>query len=172
MDDAKQKIIDGLKTAMEAEAGGFHFYTMTAEHTKDPHGKETFQALAGEEKKHLDFLSAQMKSMTETGKVDVSIKLGNQIDYTEIPIFSEEIISRAGDAAFEMSALSIGMQLEKSSIEYYTSQANLASNSGYPEVEAFYLELVKWERKHLDALSRQQALLKEDFWAQGGFAPF
>jgi len=172
MDEPRQKIIEGLKIAVEAEASGYHFYTMTAEKTDDPAGAEAFKILAAEEESHLNYLNQQLKSFIEKGEPDPSLELGEQFDFTASPIFSDDLVSRAGKAQFEMSALSIGMQLEKSSIDFYESQAKFASDAGLPVVEMFYMELVKWEKKHYEALSRQQELLREDFWAQGGFAPF
>jgi rubrerythrin len=68
-----------------------------------------------------------------------------------------------------MSALSIGIQLELASMNYYREQAEKASN---PDVSGFYTELADWETGHYNALLRQQEMLKEDFWAKGGFAPF
>ena len=172
MDDTLQRIIDGLKEAIESEASGYHFYSMVADRTEDPAGRETFQILAAEEKSHLNYLSAQLKSFQEKGEPDSALSLGDQHDYTSSPIFSDDLIARADHGQFEMSALSIGMQLEKNAIDYYGSQAKLASDAGLPLIEMFYEELVKWEKVHYDALARQQELLREDVWAKGGFAPF
>ena len=85
------------------------------------------------------------------------------------PIFSEKIRSRIGEAHLEMSALSIGIQLELSAINYYKQEAGSAED---PAVKQFYRELADWESNHYNALLRQQLMLKEDYWSESGFAPF
>jgi len=169
MNDATTKLKDGLRRAIQTEADGYQFYTMASQTTKDPKGKQTFKILAAEEMKHLDFLKSQYKSVNDTGAIDAKLRLGDQHDFSKDPIFSDEIRNRIGDAQFEMSALSIGMQLELSSINYYKEQAEQSDN---PDVAAFYYELADWEKIHYEALERQQEMLKEDFWSKGGFAPF
>jgi rubrerythrin len=169
MNDSTGKLMDGLRQAIQTEADGYQFYTMASETTKDSKGRQTFKILAGEELKHLDFLRSQYKSVVDTGVINPKLKIGEQHDFSNDPIFSDEILDRIGDAQFEMSALSIGMQLELSSIRYYQEQAEESDNV---DVAAFYYELVDWEKNHYEALERQQEMLKEDFWAKGGFAPF
>ncbi len=169
MQDETIIILEGLKTAIEAEANGANFYSMAAEKTSDPLGKQAFEILASEEKQHMEFLLAQYNVLSETGSLDTDLILGAQHDFETGQIFSEAIADRLQESQFEMSALSIGMQLEMSSITFYRSQADRVEN---PEIKKFYKELITWEQGHFDALYRQQQMLKEDFWASGGFASF
>jgi len=166
---ADERMIKGLRKAMEIEVNGRNFYTMAADGAVDPKGKEAFRILADEELRHLDFLRTHYRSAMEFGSIDTALTLGTRHDFQAGPIFSDEIAGRLKNAQFEMSALSIGMQLELSSMDFYKKQASEVSD---PYVKRFYEELVKWEKGHYDALSRQQEMLKEDFWATGGFAPF
>jgi rubrerythrin len=69
----------------------------------------------------------------------------------------------------EMSALSIGIQLELNAINFYKTQATEIDNQ---EVKKFFRELVDWETGHYHALLRQQESLKEDYWSSAGFSPF
>ena len=85
------------------------------------------------------------------------------------PIFSEHLKSRLQDAHYEMSALSIGIQLEQSSMAYYKEQAGRHAD---PAIRAFFEELADWERGHYEALTRQQESLKDDYWYGAGFSPF
>lgn len=169
MNDSTGKLMDGLRRAIQTEADGYQFYTMASQTTKDPKGRQTFKILAAEELKHLDFLKSQYQAVSDTGAINPALKIGDRHDFSKDPIFSDEILNRISGAQFEMSALSIGMQLELSSINYYKEQAELSDN---PEVAAFYHELADWEKIHYEVLERQQEMLKEDFWAKGGFAPF
>ncbi len=87
----------------------------------------------------------------------------------ESPIFSPQIRKRIKDAHYEMSALSIGIMLEQNSVAFYEAQAKSVDD---PQARSLYEELADWERGHLHALLRQEGALKEEYWAQAGFAPF
>ena len=170
MDAATKRMTDGLAKAIQAEADGYHFYMMVTRSTSDPKGREVFHTLAQEELDHMRFLKEQYKALMETGKPDSNATLGARADLSGMsPIFSEQIQTRAKEAHFEMSALSIGVQLELSSIQFYKAEAEAASDS---TVRDFYTELVDWETDHYRALLRQQEALKEDYWTESGFSPF
>ena len=68
-----------------------------------------------------------------------------------------------------MTALSIGIQLELSSVNFYAGEARDATVA---EAKAFYEKLASWERGHLSALQRQADELKEEYWTEGHFWPF
>jgi len=170
MEEETKKIAEGLRRAIQTENDGYHFYTMAARSIGDPKGRDVFETLAREEQDHARFLKAQFKSVLETGEVDRSVKLGPKADLSEAaPIFSDEIRKNLGGADREMSALSIGIQLELSSINYYKEQAEAA---GPGAVRDFYSHLADWELGHYYALVRQEDALKEEYWAQAGFEPF
>ena len=165
-----KSMVSSLMNGIRIENDGHQFYSLAAEKTSDPKGKDTFRTLAKEELVHKIFLEDQLKSVHEKGNIDASLDLGQGETFSEKdPIFSPGILNRIGDAQFEMSALSIGITLELSSIDYYTEQADKAP---IEEMRAFYKKLADWESVHYHALLRQQDLLKEDYWAAGGFAPF
>lgn len=170
MDDAVKRVIDGLQQAVRTETDGYHFYTMAANTVQDPKGKEVFNRLAQDELSHLRFLNVQYKSFSDQGKADEQAKLGPRPEWGgENPIFSEKIHKRLDQAHFEMSALSIGIQLELASEQFYRQEAGAAAD---PAVTKFYTELAEWESGHYHALLKQQEALKEEYWSRGGFAPF
>jgi rubrerythrin len=171
MDNETTRIAEALKKAMQAENEGYHFYLMAASNTDDPKGKETFQYLADEEKNHFNFLKGQYNAFLKTGQADSSIKLGASKELTgSHPIFSDDIKNRIGGAHYEMTVLSIGIQLELSAVNFYQAEADAASDN--PAVKIFFNELADWERGHLKALQDQSEALKEDYWNKGGFSPF
>jgi rubrerythrin len=170
MDDAVKRVIDGLQQAVRTETDGYHFYTMAANTVQDPKGKEVFNRLAQDELSHLRFLNHQYQSYLKHGKPDEQVRLGPQPEWAgENPIFSEKIHKRLDEAHFEMSALSIGIQLELSSQQFYRQEAEAAED---PAVAKFFTELADWESGHYHALLKQQESLKEEYWSKGGFAPF
>jgi rubrerythrin len=170
MDATTQRIADGLRQAMQAEHEGHHFYRMASATTADPKGREIFEQLAGEEKEHYLFLDRQLEAVTKTGRLDPEARLGEPgaLEATH-PIFTAEIRGRIATAHFEMTALTIGIQLEVSAVEFYSKEARAAA---LPEAKSFYEKLAAWERGHLTALQRQADELKEDYWHAARFAPF
>ena len=166
----KELILEGLKTAIQAEGDGHVFYLMAAKNTADEKRREVFLTLAEEEANHLAFLKAEYKALKETGTIDASATMGPQMTLSgDSPIFSDSLKERIGDAHFEMTSLSVGIQLEKNAIVFYREQAEIAEDIA---VKDFYLKLVDWERGHYEALLAQQEALKEDYWNESGFSPF
>jgi rubrerythrin len=165
-----EKILKGLKEAITAEGDGYNFYMLAAENTSDEKGKEVFQMLAREEGDHIKYLRTQYESILNDGVPNSGIKLPKRKEFEGAsPIFSSGLKSRIKDAHMEMSALSIGIQLELNAIKHYRDQAEIAED---PTIKDFFMELVEWESGHYELLSRQQEYLKEDYWAAGGFSPF
>jgi rubrerythrin len=170
MDKSTQEILDGLKLAMQAESDGHYFYMMAAAKITDGKGKEVLESLAKDEIDHFDFLKAQYKSFSETGKPETKIKLVKPKGLAgNMPIFSDDFKKRLGEAHYEMSALSVGAQLELNSMNFYRAQAEKA---GDPIVKAFFGELADWESTHYHMLINQQEQIKEDYWFQNKFYPF
>lgn len=170
MGKADKEIIDALLAAIRAEGDGFNYYSMAAGSIKDEKGRQVFSSLAQEELAHKHFLEAQLESYRKSGSVDKSVQLGQAASLeSDNPIFSADIKSRLKEAHFEMSALSVGIQLELSAQNFYRQEAAAASD---PDIKEFFEKLAKWESLHYQALLRQQDALKDDYWSAGGFAPF
>ncbi len=169
MDASTQLVLDGLAEAIKAENEGHHFYRMAAMTTQDPQGKEVFTELAEDELVHMRFLETQASIIRSTGKADANTQLHDpDTKKGGSPIFSDAIKDRIDEAHFEMTVLSVGMQLEMSAQKFYRERAAEAVD---PVVKRFYAKLEAWEAGHYDALSAQQDMLKEAYWAANGFSP-
>ena len=169
MNKETEKILQGLKTAIEAELTGHEFYKNAAKTTRDPMGKETFSRMAEEEMGHLNYLRHQYKSVLEKGEYDFTKKLvKKEHKRTKSPIFSHEIKRRIKDSHFEVSALTIGMKLELDAMRYYRSSAEKADNE---DVKRFYTELADWEQEHYHAFEKQLDMLKEEYFRANNFVP-
>jgi len=169
MGAATKRIADGLQRAIQTELDGYHFFRMAAATTQDPKGRHVFECLAREEQDHESFLRHQYDHVVRFGTLDRSQRLTPQVDLAgDDPIFSPALRARIKDAHFEMSALSIGIQLELQARRYYEEQAAASAD---PAVREFFTELAEWEGRHYEALLRQQESLKEDFWHASGFTP-
>jgi len=161
---------NGLLKAIKGERDGHSFYLMAAQGSQDPKGKEIFETLAKEELDHMQFLMAQYNSILETGKPNLGVKLGPKLELEGMsPIFSDHLKTRIKEAHIEMSALSIGIQLELDAMKFYRSESEKADD---PDIKNFYAQLAEWESGHYRALLSQQEELKEDYWSSGGFSPF
>jgi rubrerythrin len=166
----REKAIKGLKIAIQTELNGIEFYKLAAEKTEDPEGKKMFTMLADDELKHFRALKKHFISMVKTSKWDPSISL------TEVstgldgksPIFSDTFKERIKEKHFEMSALSIGALLETSSIDFYRKMKEEVDDKG---VKNLFTILQKWEENHLETITNQLNLLKEEYWADQQFTP-
>jgi len=170
MSGDKNRITAGLVQAIQYEFDGHHFYLMAARATEDEQGRRVFEQLAEEELAHLRFLHLQKLSFERIGQADTSVELGQPAEFSEEnAIFSPLVRERIKEAHFEMSALSIGLQLEYNSEKFYREQANEAED---PTVKAFFNTLAEWEGGHYRALSEQLEELKDQFWISNEFAPW
>ena len=162
------KAIEGLKTALQTELNGIEFYRMAAKNTEDAKGRETFQMLADDELKHFQAIQRQYASLSEKHGWQES-NLGTITDFPgDSPIFSNELKERIKGKHFEMTALSIGALLESNSIDFYRQ---MKDSSDDPLAKQLYGQLQSWEEKHLEAITRQLDVMKEDYWAEQRFSP-
>jgi rubrerythrin len=170
MTNSLQSLVDGLLTAMKAERDGHSFYMMAANSTGDPKGRMIFETLAREELDHLQFLREHYDSVTKTGQLSSTAKLNARLELVgRSPLFSDSLRQRIKEAHFEMSALSIGVQLEYDAMKFYQRKAE---ETDLPDARKFFAELASWETGHYQALLRQQEELKDDYWSDAGFSPF
>ena len=168
----KEHLLEVVKNAIRVENDGYQFYRLAEEKTKDPKGKEVFAALAKEETNHMQILKSLYESIKgkEEFKFDDVKDMKHILETTsESPIFSKEFKQRLSQAHFEMTALSIGILLEKDSIGFYKKSAQEIEDK---DVKMLFNYLADWEGEHLRALVNQQKFLQEDYWTEARFYPF
>lgn len=164
----RSKAIEGLETALQTELNGIEFYRVAAQQTEDVKGKKVFQMLADDELKHFNALQQQYSSLTEESKW-TSTDLGKaSVLEGDSPIFSKDLLDRVKGKHFEVTALSIGALLETNSIDFYRKMKDASDD---PTAKELYGQLEKWEQIHLQAITRQLDLIKEDYWAEQRFTP-
>ncbi|UCF09554.1 MAG: ferritin family protein [Candidatus Bipolaricaulota bacterium] len=165
-DQALQEIV---REAMAAERNGYQFYSMAAERSDDPGARGAFSALAEDERRHHELLRTRYGEIVRGEPVDWSELRGHEAA-SEGPggFFSEAFHERLEGRHLEMSALAIGILLERESIAFYSRSAAEASD---PEVRAFFEGLAAWENEHYQALLRQQDALKDEYWRANRFEP-
>jgi rubrerythrin len=172
MMEKADQLLKVVKNAIRVENDGYQFYRLAEEKTKDSKGKEVFSSLAKDETNHMQILKSLYQNIKEKGeyKFDEHQDMKHILETTsESPIFSKEFKERVQQAQFEMTALSIGILLEKNSIEFYKKAAKESEDK---EVKMLFDYLADWEGEHLRALVQQQKFLQEDYWTEARFYPF
>jgi len=170
--EKKERLLEVVKNAIRVENDGYQFYRLAEEKTRDIKGKEVFASLARDETNHMQILKSLYQNVKEKGeyKFDEIKDMKHILETTsESPIFSKEFKQRLSQAHFEMTALSIGILLEKNSIQFYKKSARESED---PEVRMLFNYLADWEGEHLRALVNQQKFLQEDYWTEARFYPF
>ena len=170
MSDPKEQIREILKKAYQIEVDGYTFYSMAADKSTKPAVQELFDKLAKDETEHKSYLREVMRRYEAEGTGAFTVdRRDPQVKAFADAIFTQKFKEQAHGAAFELGALSVGMQLETNAIAHFSAAAEAASER---EVQEFYRFLAQWERGHFEALQALHSLVRADFWEQGGFAPF
>ena len=170
MTDARKQIHEVLRKAYQIEVDGHTFYSMAADQASKPAVQELFEKLANDEVQHKAYLKGVMSSYDERGVEAFNVRFRDpDLKAFTATIFTDRFKQQASGATFELGVLSIGMTLETHAIEYF---ANAAESTGEREVREFYQFLADWERQHLEALRTLYDGVRQDHWAEGGFAPF
>lgn len=156
-----------ISQAVLNEVEGYEFYKMASSQCNSDKTKEAFLELANEELKHADYLKKLWRKLSGGGE----IKLESIIDAVVVPsleIYKWDKIDKS-NTSVAMSVFGIGMQMEQSSIEFYEKAKEKVKSQVSKDL--FDL-LISWERIHLKQFTEQYSILKEDWWAEQGFAPF
>lgn len=165
------KTIEMLKLAIMAEQDGYHHYLTASAIATDKKAQDVFKALAEDEELHRQTLLNGLDAYRQNKKWDTDTIEGKSKVPTagKSPIFSEEFVKRIKGKHYEMSALSIGILLEQSSIDFY---GKMKSTTKDPKLKSLLTILVVWEKKHLEALVKQHNLFMNAYWEKAHFQPF
>lgn len=164
-----ENALEILKKAILLEKRGNVFYRQAADGAGDEGVRHFFEAMALEEKKHIDVLSDQYKNYLVRQRFDpASLKRDENVDLTE-GVLTKDLQQRISAAGFEAAAISAAMALEERAIKLYAGRA--AAGSG-PAEKALYEWLADWERAHLKMLTAIDRQLTESIWFDNEFWPF
>lgn len=157
-----------ISQAVLNETEGYEFYKLASNQAASEGTKEAFLELANEELKHADYLKKLWSKLSDGDEVKFDDILESGIEIPSPEIYRWDKVDKSS-ASVAMSVFSIGMQMEQSSIDFYEDAKNQVSSQASKEL--FDL-LIGWEKVHLKQFSEQYNILKEDWWAEQGFAPF
>ena len=155
------KDLEIIKTAIINEQEGYQFYLLAAEKAVDQEVKEVFLSLAGDEKEHEGWLRTVYREILDKGQLNQML-----IEFSRSPgIFSFGKLKNTG--GLTVSALHVGVMMEKESIDYYQLAA---ADTNISELKLLLESLAKWESTHLERLEQAYEFARDDWWEQQGFS--
>jgi rubrerythrin len=158
--------IDIIKQGILNEVEGYEFYKLASKEIEGENNKNSFLELANEELKHIEFLKELHDRIKNSSDNNFSLE---ELKTVESPgIYKWDKIDKEF-LTLALSVYSIGIQMEKDSIDFYEA-AKLKTK--YKEAIELYDLLIRWERVHLDQFSKQYDLYTKEWWSYQGFAPY
>ncbi|MBU5310575.1 ferritin family protein [Tissierella carlieri] len=158
--------LDIISQAILNEVEGYEFYRMAANQAGTSESEEAFLELANEELKHVEYLKALFNKIKDNK--DDDIKLALEATPPSPDIYNWKKVDKEYNS-LAMSVFGIGIQMEKSSIEFYEAAK---SKTKFDEARKLFDLLIKWEKVHLEQFTEQYNKHKTDWWTNQGFAPF
>ncbi len=162
----KKKELEIIKQAIINEVEGYEFYNLAAKGATSKESEQAFKELAQEELKHAEYLKELFSKINNEEKD--FFDLAWVVDPPSPKIFDWEKIN-VKPGSLTMSIFSIGMDMEKASVEFYE---NAKKNTEYEAAAKLYDILIGWEKVHLDQFMKEYYKSRDDWWNQQSFAPF
>jgi rubrerythrin len=156
--------LDAIKAAMEAEMDAYNFYSMAAQKTQNPKGKDMFSQLADFERNHFLHLKDLYDSLKGEGKWiaysgTTFSETGEKI--SEDLSIGKEIASQADD----LDALSMAIKEERKTQKYYLE---MTSKTVDPLGRNMFKKLATEEELHERILNDQfYSLNNNGVWTWG-----
>ncbi|MCW2277607.1 ferritin-like domain-containing protein [Heliophilum fasciatum] len=152
-----------LKRAITHEHENAQFYRMAAEQVAEEEVKSVFLYMATEEDSHADWLV----------KIHHDLAHGKPVTSKDLPVHRDDPGTLTHDALTDaattvVSALHVGVMLEKSAVDYYRGAAK---ETGEATLKELYNRLANWEAEHLGQLEKAYDFAKEEWWDRQGFSP-
>lgn len=160
----KKEELEILGQAILNEVEGYEFYNLAASQSKGE-TKDAFLQLAEEERKHAEYLRDLKDRLANN---EEKLELAYELDPPSPEIYRWEKLD-VKEANLSMTVFSIGMQLEKDAIDFYTKAAE---KTEIEEAKKIYEILIQWEKIHLDQFTKQYNVYKNEWWNEQNFAPF
>ncbi len=162
----KEQEIKLIKQAIINEVEGYEFYQLAAEKAVSKEARETLSNLAKEEMIHIEYLQDLFNKVKDDKGDDY--QLATLVPPASGQIFKVASLDKA-DLSMAMSVFSIGIQMEKASVEFYTEAKK---TTRIPKARELYDILIKWEEVHMHQFTEEYQQLQDEWWAAQSYAPF
>ena len=162
------EVLSVIKQAMQLEEDGRQYYLQVTARAQHPLAKSTFQWLAEQERLHKQYFAAYYQVMEEEqnwppmSQIGVSAQDARQ---NAAAIFQQALAQIEGAIPEDIGLTELyqgAMELERKSIELYSTQGQQATEENARE---FYEFLTEQERGHLNLLATSLEYLDDpDSW--------
>jgi len=167
--DYNPPFLDALKQGILLERKGKAFYLVAASQTESPAVKAFFNEMAAEEIIHDRYLSQIFANYQRSGEITNIDFSNSDIRKASRTVIDQSLITSISSAGYEAAAISAAIDMEKRSIDLYTSQAEKSTDR---ETRDMFLFLSNWEKEHLAVLMQIDAEFREKVWLDNNFWPF
>ncbi len=155
-----EAVRETLKKALQVELDGHTFYSMAAEQASKPALQNLFLRLARDEVEHQSYLRNVMRRLEELGAESFYMEPRDPaLGEFSSQIFTDDFREQARGVTSAPGVLSIGMQLEKNAVAFFTAAA---ADSEDPHVMGFFRFLADWEGLHYRILERLLQVVQSD----------
>ena len=146
--------MNAIKIARKMETDAIKFYTEAAQKTKYPAGKQMFESIIIDEKRHLEIVNQLLKGL-DVHVEDVHPMKNIRTVFEEM---KDKMMEKVEATSDELEAFSIAMQMEKEGLEFYRK---LSSESETEKEKALFGQLVKEEQQHYDIFANTYNFLND-----------
>jgi rubrerythrin len=153
MSDRNERALRMLKTALEMEEKGHHFYGQTLQTCSNPTGREIFQMLLEDEVVHTSVIGRIYDALT--GGKDWSAELAQMEaqEHADLGAVFKQLAVKHGDSitasTSDLQALEVGIDFEKKAVGFYQNALGEATD---PLERRFVELMVAEEKTHVQVL--------------------
>lgn len=160
MSNISPAVVEAIRTAIQMEKEGQHFYEECARKTENELGKKMFESIAKDEIGHLHTFQKMFDTLTGTDQWKELAQGSPNVG--KVPIFEGRTDKKRDVNQSDIDALRIGMESERKGIELYKKAAEDAKE---PIARQIFTKIREEEEYHYDLLQAQlDYLTKSGFW--------
>jgi len=165
---ANEWVLKALKAAMKSELDGIAAYEAAAVGAGPATAvRDFFLELAGEEKKHFNWLLAFYQEYAD-GNVPSTDPVPAGAGPAG-PIVTEDFLKRVGSSRELSAAISTAILLESNGARHYRAGADATD---HPALRSLFGKLADWEERHYRDLLRVQEESERFYWDAARWEPF
>lgn len=163
MAEISSEIIEVIKESIRLELDGQSFFEKIADATHNELGKKMFVKLANDETQHLKVFSDIFTKMVGEDWKKYVGDLKSRDRAQMIEALAKKVASAGKEArASELEAISIGMDLEKNAIDFFSKAAEKTTDTKARDI---FNKIADEERLHFDLLQAQyDYLTNSGYW--------
>ena len=147
MADSQEKVLEGLKYAIQMEIDGKEYYLKASRESNNELGKKLLKSLADAEDSHrrkFEQIYDSMRTKKSWPAVEFQSDGGKELR-TIFARATEQMDTTVKPLSTELDAVQLAMEMETKSLDYYKSQSEKAAGNDEKE---FYEMLAAEEREH------------------------